>query len=76
MLAVLGRRTAQAAAALPLLVQQARHISTTQPAADLRDFLDAIDPQYATNGENVHVNRYNGQQVQCFTVYSASGEEQ
>ncbi len=52
MLAALGRRTAHAATALPLLAaQQARHISTSSPAAaGLRDFLDCIDQANATNG--------------------------
>lgn len=50
MLAVLGQRTAQAA--LPLLSVAAQHISTSSAAADLRDFLDSVNPEHATYGEN------------------------
>ncbi|KAF6257374.1 mitochondrial 39-S ribosomal protein L47 (MRP-L47)-domain-containing protein [Scenedesmus sp. NREL 46B-D3] len=50
MLAVLGRRAASAGV-LPVLVQQvSRGISTSQPAADLRSFLDEADPLTAAHG--------------------------
>jgi hypothetical protein len=52
MLAVLGRRAVAAAGVLPVLAQQARRcISTSQPAADLRNFLDEADPMTAAHGE-------------------------
>jgi hypothetical protein len=52
MLAVLGRRAAAAAGVLAVLAQQAsRGISTSQPAADLRNFLDEADPLTAAHGE-------------------------
>lgn len=51
MLAVLGRRAAAAAGLLPGLAQQAgRCINTSQPAADLRNFLDEADPMLAAHG--------------------------
>jgi hypothetical protein len=51
MLAVLGRRAAAAAGVLPVLAQQSsRSISTSQPAADLRNFLDEADPMTAAHG--------------------------
>jgi len=55
MLAVLGRRAAAAAAgSLQHLAQQSgRAFSSSSPAADLRDFLDSVDPLNAANGESV-----------------------
>eukprot|EP00878_Enallax_costatus_P005765 GHUV01006043.1.p1 GENE.GHUV01006043.1~~GHUV01006043.1.p1 ORF type:complete len:144 (+),score=36.66 GHUV01006043.1:364-795(+) len=48
MLAVFGRQTQQAL--VPRLAVYARHISSSTPAADLRDFLDASNPEHAANG--------------------------